>query len=249
MRDNTDIVFRSEEKKVIQIVDLPPYTLSDYDLSDEKEYKRYLFDIERICRNSRSYKAMIEFLREHVSMDHCAFYKNINNLDPSSITIHIHHAPLTLFDIVETIFSKRMAKKEPITVNLVAKEVMYVHYRMMVGLIPLSETVHEIVHNGFLFIPTTHVFGKYKEFVDAYHPYMNSGLLENLKRSERYSATYDYIKETKILKMDMVHLDVSGAYELPKTEEIISLLDAHIKDFDSKMTKIELGSQVYDKKE
>ena len=143
----------------------------------------------------------------------------------------------------------RKAKKEPITVNLVAKEVMYVHYRMMVGLIPLSETVHEIVHNGFLFIPTTHIFGKYQEFVDTYHPYMNSGLLENLKRSERYSATYDYIKETKILKMDMVHLDVSGAYELPKTEEIISLLDAHIKDFDSKMTKIELGSQVYDKKE
>ena len=249
MRDNTDIIFRSEENKIIEIKDLPPYTLSDYDLADEKEYKRYLFDIEKICRNSKAYKAMVEFLRDHVNMNHCAFYKNVNNVDPTAITIHIHHSPLTLFDIVETIFCKRMAKKEPITVNLVAKEVMYIHYKMMVGLIPLSETVHEIVHNGFLFVPTTHVFGKYKEFVDLYHPYMNSGLLENLKRSEKYSATYDYIKETKILKMDMIHLDISGAYELPKTEEIISLLDNHIKDFDSKMTKIELGSQVYDKKE
>lgn len=247
MRDNTCIVDLPEPVTNIKINNLNPFDINDYDLSEPKEQKKYFFDIERICRNSRSYKRYIDYLREHVSMVKCSFYKNINNIDTYSIRIHIHHTPLTLFDIVNVIFNKRLAMREPLSVNLVAKEVMYVHYKMMVGLIPLSETVHELVHTGFLFIPTDKVFGKYKEFVQSYGQYIPGDLLSTLESAEEYTKAYDYAKETKLLSMQMVHIDPSGAYDLPKPEDIMASMKNVLNDLDSKVTSITIGNTVVQK--
>lgn len=238
MRDNTEVDIKTqlfEPKNSIRISHLPEYDIVDYDLSDEKDFVKYIKDIERVCRNSRVYKKMIEFLREHVDMSHCSFYKNINNLDTSSIKIHIHHSPLTLFDIVNTVFKKRMDNKQSLTINMVAKEVMWLHYNMVVGLIPLSETVHELAHSGFLFIPTTHVYGDYKTLCSMYERYIDPHLLQTLRSAEEYSMRYDFIKETRVLTMQMVYIDPSGAYEFPRFEDIACAMQEHISNFDSKV--------------
>ena len=134
MRDNTNILL-PESSNVIEMQNIPPFDISDFDLTKEKEVRQYFFTIERIVRNSYLYKhRLIPFLREYVNMNECSFYKNVNNIDTYSIKIHIHHSPLTLFDIVTAVFHKRCKYKEPINVNLVAKEVMWLHYRMQVGL-------------------------------------------------------------------------------------------------------------------
>lgn len=207
----------------IKIDVISPFDIEDYNLSDDKDTFSYLTNIERVCRNSRCYKKLIDFLRNYVDMNKCSFYKNINNIDTTGIKIHIHHAPFTLFDIVNVIYNKRMAMGESLSVTMVAKEVMYCHYNMWVGLIPLSETVHEMVHNGYLFIPTNAVYGKYKEFVDHYKDYL--GPIESrLKRLEEATKAYDYNKETKILTMNAIYIDPTGAYELPDMNTIIELL-------------------------
>lgn len=59
------------------------------------------------------------------------------------------------------VYNKRAAAKENISVDAVSKEVMYQHYMLRLGIIPLSETVYELVHNSFIFITTKAVFGKY----------------------------------------------------------------------------------------
>lgn len=228
-----------ETDYTIKIDNLPPFDILDYDLTDDKDIIRYLKDIERICRNSRCYKKMINFLREYVDMSKCSFYENINNLDTYSIKIHIHHAPLTLYDIVSTIYSKRVACGESLSVSMVAKEVMFNHYKMVVGLIPLSETVHELVHNGYLFIPTTNVFGNYKGFISVYEKYMNPELLATLRRAEEISKTYDYSKETKILEFHPVYIDTTGAYQFPNKEEIIELMSKKIKDIEEKCLSVQ----------
>lgn len=213
----------------IKIDVIPPFDIEDYNLSDDKDTFSYLTNIERVCRNSRCYKKLIDFLRNYVDMNKCSFYKNINNIDTTSIKIHIHHTPFTLFDIVNVIYSKRMANGESLSVPMVAKEVMFCHYNMLVGLIPLSETVHELVHNGYLFIPTDAVYGKYMEFVNTYKDYL--GPLENtLKGLEEATKAYNYNKETKVLTMNTIYLDTTGSYELPDMKDIVNILKSHIED-------------------
>ena len=229
MRDNTNITITTDEKDVFKLENLPPFDIADYDLNDEKDLRKYLFDAERIVRNSYLYKNLISFLREHVDMTKCSFYENVNNLDSYSIKIHIHHAPLTLFDIVSIVFRKRLENKEPLNINLLAKEVIFLHYMMLVGLIPLSETVHELVHNGFLFIPTDKVFGKYRDFVSMYEKYIDPQLMKTLEIAEEYTKTYDMMKETKVLESKMVYLDPSGIYEFPKWEELSKFMKENVK--------------------
>ena len=197
----------------IKLDNLPEFDIEDYNLSDPKEVNRYFKSIERICRNSRSYKKFIDFLREQVDMNKCSFYENVNNIDTYSIKIHIHHAPLTLYDIVTTVYAKRLCNQEPLSELMVAKEVMWVHYNMMVGLIPLSETVHELVHKGLLFIPLNTVFGLYKNFINLYGSYMDPNLKSTIEEAERY-------------------IDPSGAYEFPNTSELVEALSTKINAID-----------------
>ena len=213
----------------IEIKNIPDFDIADYDLTSDKDIFQYLTGIERVCRNSRCYKKLVDFLRNYVDMNKCSFYKNINNIDTRSIKIHIHHSPFTLFDIASIIYSKRVAMGESLSIPMVAKEVMYCHYNMMVGLIPLSETVHELVHNGYLFIPTDAVYGKYKEFVQQYQDYL--GPIKNtLDRLEEATKAYDFAKETKVLTMNMIYIDPSGSYEFPDMNGIIELLKSNIED-------------------
>lgn len=245
MREYTEVQL-PEKRTVIEINNIPAFDIADYDLTDQKELMRYFTSIERICRNSRAYKKMINFLREYVDMNKCSFYKNINNIDTYSIKIHIHHSPFTLFDIVTTVYYKRLMNGESISEDMVAKEVMAIHYNMMVGLIPLSETVHEVVHNGFLFIPTTVVYGKYNEFVSMYEKYIemaNPGILKTLSNLEEFSKDYDFKKETKVLDMQMLYLDTTGAYEFPKYTDIVDSLKQAMNEETKEIT----STQYYNK--
>ena len=221
-----------EKIDTIKINSLPEFDIEDYDLSNPKELNNYFKSIERICRNSHTYKKFIDFLREQVDMVKCSFYENVNNIDTFSIKIHIHHAPLTLYDIVTTVYSKRLCNHEPLSELMVAKEVMWVHYNMMVGLIPLSETVHELVHQGMLFIPLNKVFGIYKNFASMYGLYMDPQLKANLSRAEEISRDYDISKQTKILEVNPVYIDPSGAYEFPNREELVEVLSNKVNAID-----------------
>lgn len=216
---------------VIKLDTLPPFEMPDYDLNDEKEMRKYLFDIERTVRNSYEYRyKWLKYLREYVDMNQCSFYKNVSNIDSSKIKIEIHHDPLSLFDIVTTVFNKRLACHESLEVELVAKEVMYHHFAMSIGVIPLAETVHELVHNHYLFIPTSKVFGNYRKFVDEYGPYMPQDCIDNLKKIEEYTEAYDADEYKQLLQVKFIYVDATGAYDLPKLEDIGKLMKEKIKE-------------------
>ena len=221
-----------DKKKSIYIKFVPEFNISDYDLSNPKELSKYFKSIERICRNSRSYKKLINFLRENVDMNKCSYFKNVDNIDTYSLKIHIHHTPLTLYDIVTTVYNKRLLNHESLSEMMVAKEVMWLHYNLFVGLIPLSETVHGSVHNGQAFIPTTKVYGMYKTFVKLYEPYMDKELLKVLNSMEEISEDYDTI--TKLLEVSPVFIDYEEGigFEFPNPQELSAVLSKKIKDMD-----------------
>lgn len=221
-----------DKKKSIYIKFVPEFNISDYDLSNPKELSKYFKSIERICRNSRTYKKLINFLRENVDMNKCSYFKNVDNIDTYSLKIHIHHTPFTLYDIVTTVYNKRLLNHESLSEMMVAKEVMWLHYNLFVGLIPLSETVHGSVHNGQAFIPTTKVYGMYKTFVKLYEPYMDKELLKVLNSMEEISEDYDNI--TKLLEVSPVFIDYEEGigFEFPNPQELSAVLSKKIKDMD-----------------
>lgn len=233
MRDPNSMISTYELEAppaVIKMDDIPVYNLYDFDLNDEKSFKKYIQTLEKTVRSSFEYKALIQYLREYMDMNQCAFYQNVNNTDTTKVRIEIHHEPLSLYDICLIVYNKRCAFNEPLDEEYVAKEVMYLHYNLMVGLIPLAETVHQLVHAQYLFVPTTAVLGKYKEFVDRYSPYMLPEQLETLEHIEEATAAYDGEDAKTILAKNYIYVDMSGSYNLPKTEDIIAMVKGRIKE-------------------
>lgn len=233
MRDPNSIVKGYEldtPPTIIKMHDIPEYNLYDFDLNDEKSFKNYIQTVERVTRNSFEYKELINYLKEYMDMNQCAFYKNVNGSEIGKSYIEIHHEPLSLFDICLIVYNKRVAFNEPLDEEYVSKEVMYLHYNLMVGLIPLAETVHQLVHGQYLFVPTTAVLGKYREFVDRYQAYMVPEQLETLTRIEEATAIYDNNDAKTILGKNYIYIDMSGEYNLPKTEDIVMLVKDRIKE-------------------
>lgn len=197
---------------------MPVYTDKDYDLFDPKDKEKYIHDLERFVRNSIEYRNMISFLRENVNMNSCAFLNNVTNENSFKIRIEIHHSPFTLRDICTTIINKRINNNECLNIESVAYEVMYVHYCLMVGLVPLSETVHELVHSQYIFIPVDRVYGYYKEFIKHYD--VDQELLDKLSELEKLSKESNNYKD--VLEKKYVEVDI-GLSEEEQVENLHQL--------------------------
>ena len=189
--------------------DIPIMDIEDYDLLDDKDREKYITDLERHIRSSYEYKAMVQYLREYMDMNNCAFIPAVTNEASRKIRIELHHSPFTLRDICATIVNKRSRNNEVLTIEAVAYEVMFVHYSLMVGLIPLSETVHQLVHSQYIFVPTSKVYGYYKNFVKTYYDYIDPELLDRLDELEKltlegtYNDSYKEVLEKKYITIDM----------------------------------------------
>ena len=206
---------------IIKINNVPEFETEVYCLEDDKDFSKFVKDIERAVRTSFEYRNMIKYLRENMGMDKCAFLKNVSNQETFDIKIEIHHYPFTLFDIVEIVIRKRTYYNESLTVQMIAKEVTELHYKLMVGLISLSETVHELAHNGRIFIPVDRVLGRYNLFVEFYKPFCEPEQLEVLERIEKYTLKNSDILNTTILEQNNVLYEVKdNNYCLPEMNRI-----------------------------
>lgn len=208
--ENSMMSIPVNENDIIKIPkDLPDMELEDYDLIDDKDREKYITDLERHIRASFEYRQMVQYLREYMNMNSCAFIPNVTNEFSRKVRIELHHSPFTLRDICCIILNKRMKNGEMLTIESVAYEVMFNHYCLMVGLIPLSETVHELVHTQYLFIPTNKVYGYYKAFLSVYKEYIDQELLDKLDELEKltiagtYNDTYKQVLEKKYITIDM----------------------------------------------
>ena len=168
---------------------------------------KYLFAIEKTCRRSFEYKQLMRFLKDNCGMDKDSFLENMNV--ENGAKVEIHHSPLTLFDIVCTVVNKRNDLGESMSVPMVAKEVMYQHYKLNVGLIPLCKTVHELVHNQYIFIPAWAVLGNYREFLNQYDKWVPLEVKANLRDLETESCNFNMDEMCKVLEHHIVTIRVN----------------------------------------
>lgn len=226
-----EVEYKKDKISILKLDNIPEFDIEDYNLLEPKEFKAYITTIEKIVRGSMEYRAMIKYLRENMDMNKCSFYKNVNNVDTFKIKIHIHHHPFTLHDIVYTVYNKRVFYRESLDDEMVAKEVMFLHYSLLVGLIPLAETVHELVHNNYLFIPVDKAMGKFEEFKNMYEDFMTPEMVDLWERNLKATQTYNEdLSNNFILDKKYIYVDMTGEYDIPSLESVLDSMDKRIKD-------------------
>lgn len=240
-----------ENAQVMIMQDVPDYTTEDYDLFNEKDFKKYIEDIERLVRSSREYREAIQYMRKYINMNSSLFFRNVNNIESTKIKIELHHYPFTLFDIVITVFNKRTRLQEPLDVELVAKEVAYLHYFLVIGLVPLSKTEHKLVHNQALFIPlelngNPIVLGDYNKFVEMYEKDIPEDAMVRFNTYKELTANYNQITNTQILEISPTYLKLPGsdentlgAYNLSDLQQVLQLTQNKVKAITQKHSRVQ----------
>lgn len=185
------------------------------DLENPKEKKKFIERTKRVVRSSKEYKDYIRFLKDNVDMDRCAFFSSVKQTQGSKISIEIHHAPFTLDDICRIVMNKQLDEGKPLSDLNIADEVMELHYNNMIGLIPLSKTLHEVVHNSNkLVIPLNLCYGNFKEFIDEYQDYIEDDIYTRLEKMVQETKELNN-QSFDVLNPKYEYINVDG-FELPQ---------------------------------
>jgi hypothetical protein len=182
-----NISFFEEEDNQIIKSDSSFYAESFYfkKIYDDQEFKRFVQNTERLIRGSREYNKYVELLRTNL---HALNIDSIlSNITTADAELEFHHYPFSLYDIVEIISAKNFLENKNFNTFRVSKEVLELHYKNLIGLVPLSKTNHELAHTGNLFLSSKQVFGDYKSFMEKYNKGISADLVERIKKMEELS--------------------------------------------------------------
>lgn len=206
--------FKKVEKHTHQIYEVEPATRKVV-LNTEKEKLKFIKTVESMARSSREYKDYVTYLKKYLDMTCCSFFEGVTSKNARGVKIEIHHEPYTLWDLVKIVMDKWTDLGKPLNHLLIAEEVMKLHYRGLVGLIPLSLTVHQLVHDGKIFIPLQAVFGDVQKFMKEYDSHIDEDYLSTLKAKLDQSKK---IQDNSILDTSFMYIEVDG-FKLPTVIE------------------------------
>ena len=224
----------------IDISDLPEFCIQEYDLFDEKDKRKYIDDVKKSVRGSYEYHAMVAYLKENMDMRRCSFLENVQNYgNGCKVKIELHHHPFTIEDIIQIVLNKKIAFQESISLELTAKEVMYLHYNLMVGLIPLSQTAHELLHNNYIFIPNNKVYGNYKKFVNLYYNFIDPELLDRFDRLEEIDEQSNTNHFT-VFDQNRIYFAGEGEYQVPDLNNLKDIMQNRINELREQDEKKEI---------
>ena len=189
-----------QEKEILVDPEFGYLDMRTYEFDTFKELKRFIKLVETMVRRSPEYKIWVEFIKDTKGQNYCYFTQEIGE----EVTIDIHHHPFTLFDLITVIINNKL-DKEPdkgIVSYEIAQELMSLHYRDLVGYIPLVRTLHEKFHNGYLDIPINLVEGKWEKILEIYE--IPNDLMEKV---ERYRSIVS--EETDLYNWSKGHYNMS----------------------------------------
>lgn len=222
-------VYPDNGKTILEVKSVDDFDKLQYDFLDEKDFKKYIDDIKKLIRTSFEYRQLINCLKTEQGMNKCSFMDNVEYVPGGKVKIELHHEPFTLYDIIMAVFRKRQRNKEDTRIQCVAEEVMYLHYIGAVGLVPLSSTVHKLVHNQFLFVPTNIVMGNYNAFRNWYYNDIDPETLDYLDAAEIASKDEELIKkQMEILNNHSIYINANDSYNLLSRRDMVSIIKNRI---------------------
>lgn len=159
---------------------------SSSQIVDARAHKAFIKAVERQVRTSIEYSKYLSWLKStEICLDRCSIMSNITDEDAS---IEMHHYPFSLFDLCDIVAYRQFEENPSVTTFTVADEVLELHFKNLVGLVPLSITMHNLVHSGSIFINLKQVFGKVKDFVIEYKSFITEEMLDKLVELLKFSA-------------------------------------------------------------
>lgn len=167
-KEKKDLVYNIDD----ELLDEEPYD-DRYFITDANKVELIKY-FETIIRSSFEYTWFIDMLKKTLDVKSCVFFKGYS-VD-NGMKLEFHHHPFTLFDYTEAVVNKildEQESEEPFVYEMdVAKEVAMLHYKFMVGLVPLDPTSHQQVHDGKLDIHPDLVIGDYSRFYKEYEKFL-----------------------------------------------------------------------------
>lgn len=209
--NNERISYVNIEKPII-IPRLPVVT-------NEVQRDKLTKTIETYIRGSLEYKDFIKYLKDYIDMNQCQFFHNISGSKKKGV-LEIHHEPYDLYTITAIVMMHQEKIFGFIDELCVAEEVMRLHYMGLVGLVPLSITAHELVHDGKLIVPLNCVYGRFTEFTKEYfedivdvNPHIISMLDDKIELTKKLT-----IDDLSILNVRYIYTNIEGC-DLPSVVE------------------------------
>lgn len=155
---------------------------------DESDKKRFIKNVERIIRSTIEYTSLIQYIRENLELNYCSI---LNTLDTKDVSIELHHTPFTLYELVEIVINKYESQNYMFNSLLIATEILDLHYNNLIGLTPLSKSIHQLVHSKQIIIHKDQVIGRIHLFYDKYKEYMSDDHIN------KYTEFIEYSKNNK----------------------------------------------------
>lgn len=173
-----------------------PDELIDEEPFDERYFIEDLNKVELIkyfegeIRDSFEYKYLIDLFKNALDVKSCVFFKGYSI--ENGFKLEFHHHPFTLFDYTEAVVNKQADTNDDsdgnyVLENEVEKEVVLLHYKLMVGLVPLNPTAHGLVHDGKLDIHPSLIIGNHEKFYNEYNKYISQSAKD---KYEEYMEKY-----------------------------------------------------------
>lgn len=186
-------------------------------ITTDKQRDKLIKTIESLVRSSIDYKDLIKYLRTYIDMNQCEFFENFKAGKRKGM-IEIHHSPFDLYTIVDVVMQKMEKTEGYIDELVIADKVLQMHYEGLIGLLPLSITAHQLVHDGKLIVPLNCVYGRFVEFTNLFYNELGEERLEILKNNidmTRHMKKSDF----SILNIQYVYTEVDG-FKLPQPIEV-----------------------------
>ena len=179
-----------------------------------RERRKFIDKVEKMVRSAPEYKEYIKYLKAHFDMGHCEVLQNVVNGNGKKYTIEIHHDPFQLSWITDTVIRKREDLGEELNPYLIADEILELHYRGVIGLIPLAKTSHELVHSDHIFIPLQYIYQQYEKFANEYDMWIPEYVKELIIHKVEASRQCANIQSDVLLGPIVTYIEVDG-YEFP----------------------------------
>jgi hypothetical protein len=141
-------------------------------LDNEKNKEKFVKSIERAIRTSPEYRNYIKYLKTEALLNYCVLMGAMPEEVAQKLKIEMHHCPITLYDLVDTVLIKYLVLDKPFTRLSIANEVMDAHFMSNIGIVPMTVTAHQMAHKGVKLIKPTDIFGNFHRFLEQYENFV-----------------------------------------------------------------------------
>jgi hypothetical protein len=145
---------------------------------DEKARVKFIKAVVKLVRSAPEYTQYLAYLKDNFGLTSCSFLPNVHD---ELASIELHHYPFSLFDVCDTVFEDLIKQDIKVTTFDIADKVLALHHKNQIGLVPLSETMHQLVHAGKLFVNFKQVYGNVMDFINDYEEAFSPELIDNFK--------------------------------------------------------------------